>query len=194
MRVYRMYLIPCELMTLQKSKHAVHLAKEAWNKVSAKTIRNCFYNNVFTKINDEHKHSLLDKLVDLWKKCMNIGFIWTHVSKLLSFPLKRRSIIRFWILKYLNRLTFMVSKKRTVRDLHQIKKLWKFLVFSENQFKHRADKNGVGQHYSYGGMIIKLLDKEIKRHPLILFFNKVSTRLILISIFQVQVCILKFIH
>jgi hypothetical protein len=40
---------------------AIHLAKEAWNKVSVETIRNCFRHGGFKtddKTDDEHEHSL----------------------------------------------------------------------------------------------------------------------------------------
>lgn len=51
---------------------------------------------------------------------------------------------------HLNRLTLIMQKKKTARDLHQIKKFW-------TAVQHCADGKGIEQHYSYEDMILKLL-------------------------------------
>lgn len=63
---------------------AIHLVKEARSKVSAETIRNCFFTNIVCL-----KNYSISQM-----KSIAIGLMWTHILMLQRFKLNKRYVMR----------------------------------------------------------------------------------------------------
>lgn len=142
---------------------AIHLAKEAWNKVSVETIRNCFRHGGFKtddKTDDEHEHSLPEKPVDLSDEVYGD---WVDVDSHLDVAeIQTEEEICNSVMnpQTIERANTDDEEENSEAPLAppSNKEIVEALSILRRAVQHRADERGFEEHYSYENMVMELLD------------------------------------
>ena len=142
---------------------AIHLAKEAWNKVGAETIRNSFRHGGFKtddKTDDEHENSLPEKPIDLSDEVygdwidmdshLDVAEIQTE-EEICNAAMNHQTIEQA-------NTDDEEENSETPLAPPSNKEIVEALSVLKRAVQYRADEIGFEQHYSYENMVMELLD------------------------------------
>lgn len=151
---------------------ALHLAKEAWNKVSAETIRNCFRHGGFSATEEETVACVPEKPSDLSQEDYEL-WLTNDADLQVAYELNEDDICDELLRANDDNSAEPVSEDETEDEdpPPSNKDVINALAVLRRAVQHRADSTFFNQHYSYEREIIKLVEDGKKQTTMDKFFH-----------------------